>query len=113
MYQDARGWLIRASLGFALLLISLSSSDFTVKAEDYQRVESSGNTVMYQSRIKEDFPLCPDWKIVKIQITMPGIQSAQMYLVDYTANRSALIEADGSPVLIGEWRWMPGVPERK
>lgn len=112
MYQDARGWLIRASLGFVLLLIPLGFSDFTVKAEDYQRVESSEDSVMYQSRIKEDFPLRPDWKIVKILIVMPGIRSAQVYLVDYAADRSALIEADGKAVPVDHWQWLSVVPEQ-
>ena len=112
MIRDARGWLIRASFCLALVFIPLGLPDFTVKAEDYQRVESSGNTIMYQSRIKENFPLRPDWKMVKIRITMPGIQSAQMYLVDYAANRSALIEADGQPIPVNHWQWTSGVPEQ-
>ena len=114
MYQDARGWLIRASLGLALVFIPLNFSDFTVKAADFVKTESTHNTTMWVDRDMGSFSLQPDWKIVRVVVRLhDGSESWQTYLADYTHSRSVLVEADGQPVPVGEWRWMPGVPERK
>lgn len=112
--MDARGWSVRASLALALVLIPLNFSAFTVKAADFVKTDSSHGTTLWVDREMHEFPLNPDWKLVRVVVRLhDGSKSRQTYIVDFTHSRSALIEADGQPVPIGEWAWKPGVPERE
>lgn len=112
--MDARGWPIRASLALALVLIPLNFSVFTVKAADFVKTESASGTTMWVDREMHEFPLNPEWKIVRVVVRLhDGTESQQVYLVDFTHNRSTLVEADGQPIPVGEWAWRPGVPEIK
>lgn len=112
--MDARGWLLRASLALALVLIPLNFSVFTVKAADLVKTESAHGTTLWVDRGARDFPLNPDWKLVRVVVKLhDGSESRQVYLVDFTHTRSALVEADGQPIPVGEWAWRPGVPERR
>ena len=111
---DTRGWLLRAFLTLGLVLIPSIFADFTVKADDFIKTDSAHGSTMWLKKEVKDFTLNPEWKLVQVVVRLhDGSQSLQTYVVDFTHNRSALVEADGSPVPIGEWRWMPGVPERK
>lgn len=111
---DTRGWLIRAFLALGLVLIPLNFSDFTVNAADFVKIESANGATLWVDREVGDFPLQSEWKLVRVKVRLhDGTESWQTYLVDFAHSRSALIEADGQPVPVGEWRWMPGVPERK
>ena len=110
--MDARGWLLRASLALALVLIPLNFSVFTVKAADFVKADSSHGTAMWVDREMVDFSLQPEWKIVRIVVRLHnGSESRQTYTVDFTHSRSALVETDGQPVPVEEWAWKPGVPE--
>lgn len=110
--MDARGWLLRASLALALLLIPLNFSDFTVKAADFVKTDSSHGATLWVDREVKDFTLQPDWKLVRVVVRLhDGSESRQTYLVDYTHSRSALVEADGQLIPVGEWAWRSGVPE--
>lgn len=112
--MDARGWLIRASLALGLVLIPSIFADFTVNAADFVKIESANGATLWVDREVGDFPLQSEWKLVRVKVRLhDGTESMQTYVVDFTHNRSALVEADGSPVSVGEWRWMSGVPERK
>lgn len=112
--MDARRWLLRASLALALLLIPLNFSDFTVKAADFVKTDSSHGATLWVDREVKDFTLNPEWKIVRVVVRLyDGTESRQTYLVDYTHSRSALVEADGQPVPVGEWAWRPIVPDIK
>ena len=111
---DTRGWLLRASLALGLVLIPSIFTDFTVKADDFVKTDSDNGATLWVNREVKDFTLNPEWKLVRVVVRLhDGSQSLQTYVVDFTHNRSALVEADGSPVPIGEWRWMPGVPGSK
>lgn len=110
--MDARGWLLRASLGLALVLIPLNFSAFTVKAANFIKTESASGTTLWVDREMTDFALNPEWKLVRIVVKLhDGSESRQTYLVDFTHSRSALVEADGQPIPIAEWAWRFGVPE--
>lgn len=109
---DTRGWLIRASLALGLIVIPLNFSDFTVKAADFVKTESANGATLWVDREVGDFTLQPEWKIVRVVVKLhDGSESRQTYLVDFTHSRSALVEADGQPIPVGEWAWKPGVPE--
>lgn len=70
--------------------------------------------LLWVDREVKDFTLNPEWKLVRVKVRLhDGTESRQTYLVDFAHSRSALVEADGQPVPVGKWRWMPGVPERK
>lgn len=110
--MDARGWPIRASLALALVLIPLNFSDFTVNAANFEKTDSSHGTTMWVDREMHEFPLNPDWKIVRVVVRLhDGSESQQVYLVNFTHSRSALVEADGQPIPVAEWAWRPIVPE--
>lgn len=111
---DTRGWLLRASLTLGLIVIPLNFSDFTVNAADLVKTDSDNGVTLWVDREVKDFTLNPEWKLVRVKVRLhDGTESRQTYLVDYTHSRFALVEADGQPVPVGEWRWMPGVPERR
>lgn len=111
---DTRGWLIRASLALGLIVIPLNFSDFTVNAADLVKTDSDNGVTLWVDREVKDFTLNPEWKLVRVKVRLhDGTESRQTYLVDFAHSRSALVEADGQPVPVEEWRWMPGVPERK
>lgn len=111
--MDARGWPIRASLALALVLIPLNFPDFTAKAADFVKTDSSHGTTMWVDREVKDFTLNPEWKIVRVIVRLhDGSESRQTYIVDFTHNRSTLVEENDQPVPVGEWTWKPGVPER-
>lgn len=110
--MDAREWLIRASLALGLILIPSIFADFTVKAADFVKTDSASGTTMWVDREVNDFTLNPEWKIVRVIVKLhDGNESRQTYLVDFNHSRSALVEADGQPIPVGEWAWRPGVPE--
>lgn len=110
--MDARRWLLRASMALGLVLIPLNFFDFTVNAADFVKTDSASGTTMWVDREVNDFTLNPDWKIVRIVVRLhDGTESQQVYLVDFTHSRSALVETDGQPVPVEEWAWRPGVPE--
>lgn len=110
--MDARRWLLRASLALGLIVIPLNFSDFTVNAADLVKTESSHGTTMWVDREVKDFTLQPDWKLVRVVVRLhDGTESWQVYLVDFTHSRSALVEVDGQPIPVGEWAWRSGVPE--
>lgn len=112
--MDARRWLLRAFLALGLIVIPLNFSAFTVKAADFVKTESANGATMWVDREMHEFPLNPDWKLVRVKVRLhDGTESRQTYLVDYTHSRSVLVEADGQPVPVGEWTWRPGVPERR
>lgn len=112
--MDARRWPIRASLALGLVLIPSIFADFTVNAADFVKAESANRATLWVDRDVEEFPLNPEWKLVRVVVRLhDGSESRQTYLVDYTHSRSVLVEADGQPVPIGEWIWRPGVPERR
>lgn len=112
--MNARRCLLRASLALGLVLIPLNFSDFTVKADDFIKTDSAHGSTMWVKKEVKDFTLNPEWKLVRVKVRLhDGSESRQTYLVDYTHSRSALVEADGQPVPVEEWRWMPGVPESK
>lgn len=112
--MDARGWLLRASLTLGLVLIPSIFADFTVNAADFVKTDSSSGTTLWVDREVKDFPLNPDWKLVRVVVRLhDGSESRQVYLVDFTHSRSALVEADGQPIPVGEWAWRSGVPERR
>lgn len=112
--MDTRRWPIRASLALGLIVIPLNFFVFTVKAADFVKTESASGTTLWVDREVKDFTLNPDWKIVRVVVRLhDGVESRQTYIVDFTHSRSALVEADGQPVPIGEWVWRPGVPERR
>lgn len=112
--KDARGWLLRASLALGLIVIPLNFSVCTVKAADFVKTDSANGTAMWVDREVKDFTLNPEWKIVRVIVKLhDGTESRQTYLVDITHSRSALVEADGQPVPVGEWAWRSGVPEIK
>ena len=58
-----------------------------------------------------DFPLNPEWKIVKIKLHMDDMKdSIQSYIVDTKNNRSALIEINNKKIPVSEWYWFVGAP---
>lgn len=108
--MDARGWLLRASLG--LIVIPLDFSDFTVKAADFVKTDSANGAAMWVDRSMSEFPLNPDWKIVRVRVRLQdGTKSRQTYLIDFPHSKSALIETDGKIIPVSEWSWRPIVPE--
>ena len=110
--MDAREWLLRASLALGLIVIPLNFSDFMVKAANFIKTESASGTTLWVDREMHEFPLNPDWKLVRVVVRLhDGSESRQTYLVDFTHSRSTLVEADGQPVPVGEWAWRSGVPE--
>lgn len=110
--KNARRWLIRAPQAFALVLIPLNFFDFTVYAADFVKTDSSHGITLWVDREMHEFPLNPDWKLVRVIVRLhDGSESQQTYIVDFTHSRSALAEADGQPVPVGEWVWKPGIPE--
>lgn len=110
--MDARGWSLRASLALGLIVIPLNFSDFTVNAADLVKTDSDNGTTLWVDREVKDFTLNPKWKIVQVVVRLhDGSESRQVYLVDFTHSRSALVEADGQPIPVGEWAWRPIVPE--
>lgn len=110
--MDARGWLLRASLALGLIVIPLNFSDFTVKAANLVETNSSHGTTMWVDREIHEFPLNPEWKLVRVVVRLhDGTESWQTYLVDFAHSRSALVEVDGQPIPVGEWAWRSGVPE--
>lgn len=110
--KDARGWLLRAFLALGLVLIPSIFADFTVNAADFVKTDSSHGTTMWVDKEVKDFTLQPEWKIVRVVVQLhDGTESRQTYLVDFTHNRSAMVEVDGQPVPIAEWAWRPGVSE--
>lgn len=111
---DTRGWLIRASLALGLVLIPSIFADFTANAADFVKAESANGVTLWVDREVGDFTLNPEWKIVRVVVKLhDGSESRQVYLVDFTHSRSALVEVDGQPIPVGEWTWRPGVPERR
>ena len=109
--MDARGWLLRASLALGLIVIPLNFSDFTVNAANFVKTDSANETTLWVDREVKDFSLQPEWKLVRVVVRLhDGTESQQTYLVDYTYGRSALIEADGEPIPVGEWTWRSVVP---
>lgn len=112
--MDARRWPIRASLALGLVLIPPIFADFTVNAADFVKAESSHGTTMWVDQEMGIFPLQPEWKIVRVKVRLSGgNESLQTYLVDFTHNRSALVEADGAQVPMEAWAWRSVVPEWK
>lgn len=108
--MDAREQFIRASIALALVLIP-PAFDFAANAANFVKTDSSHGTTMWVDRDMKNFPLQPDWKLVQVKVRLHDrTESMQTYVVDFTHNRSALVEADGNPVPVGEWQWMPGVP---
>lgn len=108
--MDTRGRLLRASITLALVLIP-PALDLTANAANFVKTDSSYSTTMWVDRDMKNFPLQPDWKLVQVKVRLHDrTESMQTYVVDFTHNRSALVEADGSPVPVREWQWMPGVP---
>lgn len=109
--MDARGRLLRASIALALVLIP-SALNFTANAANFVKTDSSHGTTMWVDRDMKNFPLHTDWKLVQVKVRLhDGTQSLQTYIVDFTHNRSALVEADSSPIPVEEWRWIPGIPD--
>lgn len=108
---DTQGWLIRASLALGLIVIPPAFAEFTANAANFVKTESTHNTTMWVDREMENFPLNPNWKLVRVVVRLhDGSESRQTYLVDYTHSRSVLVEADGQPVPVEEWAWRPDVP---
>lgn len=109
--MDARGRLLRASITLALVLIP-PALDLTANAANFVKTDSAQDTTMWVDRKIKNFPLQTNWKLVRVVVQLHnGTESLQTYVVDFAHNRSALVEANGSPVPVGEWRWMPGVPD--
>lgn len=109
--MDARERLLRASITLALVLIP-PAFDFTANAANFVKTDSAQDTTMWVDKEIKNFPLQPDWKLVRVKVRLHDrTESLQTYVVDFTHNRSALVEADGSPVPVREWQWIPGIPD--
>lgn len=111
--MDAREWPVKDSLALGLVLIPSIFSDFTVKAADFIKTDSASGTTMWVGREVGDFPLQPEWKLVRVVVRLhDGTESRQTYVVDYPHSTSALVDADGTQLPFDSWKWMPRVPER-
>lgn len=103
-----------ASLALGLVLIPLNFSAFTVKAANLVKADSDNGATLWVDREVGEFPLNPEWKLVRVVVRLhDGNESLQTYLVDFTHNRSALVEADGAQVPMEAWAWRSVVPEWK
>ena len=109
--MDARRWLLRASLALGLVLIPLNFSAFTVKAANLVKADSDNGATLWVDREVGEFPLNPEWKLVRVVVRLhDGSESLQTYVVDFTHNRSALVEADGQQLPVFNWGWKSGMP---
>ena len=97
--MDARGWPIRASLALALVLIPLNFSDFTANAADFVKTYSVNGATLWVDREVGDFPLLPEWKLVRVVVQLhDGTESQQTYIVDFT--HSEIYGSDHCPVVL-------------
>lgn len=103
---------MKALLALALVFIPSIFLDFTVKGADFVKTDSANGAAMWVDRDRADFPLYPEWKLVKVKVRLQdGTESLQTYLIDYCHNRSALVEVNDSQVPIKDWEWHSVMPE--
>ena len=106
--MKSRRHLEKAIIAGMLLLLPVAMS---AQASDYVEYISIDGATMYLDRETVDFPLNPDWKIVKIKLHMDDMKdSIQSYIVDAKNNRSALIEINNKKIPVTEWYWFVGAP---